>query len=98
MARKPIAPGANGRRNSSSASLCVRAGGTAAAVVRVGMGVPPREEGGSGGEGAGGGGQPGLGQEARRAAGGAARAHVRARDHEVVLGAGGGDVEQPPFL
>src|SRR3954447_15799392 len=42
--------------------------------------------------------ESGLGEEARRAAGGASAADVAAGEHEVVLGAGGGDVEQPPFL
>src|SRR3954468_24314754 len=53
---------------------------------------------GSGGERAAAEVQSGLGEEARRAAGGAAAADVAACEHEVVLGAGGGDVEQPPFL
>src|SRR3954462_10411217 len=54
--------------------------------------------GGSGGERSPADVEPGLGEEARRAAGGASAADVAAGEDEVVLGAGGGDVEQPPFL
>src|SRR3954447_19853507 len=42
--------------------------------------------------------EPGLGEEARRAAGGAAATDVAAGEHEVGLGTRGGDIEQPPFL
>src|SRR3954451_13147152 len=54
--------------------------------------------GGSGGERSPADVEPGLGEKARRAAGGASAADVAAGEHEVVLGAGGGDVEQPPLL
>src|SRR4051794_6915095 len=99
MARKPIAPGANGRRKSAVASSWVRAGGRGPAVgggwADI-MGSFPMSW--SGGLSARVGVESGLGQKARRAAGGASAADVAAREHEVVLGAGGGDVEQPPFL
>ena len=60
--------------------------------------VAPEGVGVSGGERAAAEVEPGLGEEARRSAGGAAAADVAAGEDEVVLGAGGGDVEQPPFL
>src|SRR4051795_11242891 len=53
---------------------------------------------GSGGELSPGGGGAGLGKKAGGPAGGAPAADVAARQDELVLGAGGGDVEQPPFL
>ena len=100
MARKPIAPGANGRRNSAIASWWVRAGGAgrSRSVGVVGM-VLLRVE--------------GCGQAASAAGGASRPASARKREgppvarpprtwqrgeHEVVLGAGGGDVEQPPLL
>src|SRR3954451_20945791 len=102
MARKPIAPGANGRRNRAIASLGVRAGGAgpAAAVLRAGMVVASGEvgEGRSGGECARADVESGLSEKAGGAAGGAAAADVAAGEHEPVLGAGGGDVEQSAFL
>ena len=39
MARKPIAPGANGRRNSTLACACVRAGGSSDWVGVAGPGL-----------------------------------------------------------
>src|SRR4051812_24533262 len=101
MARNPMAPGANGRRKSAMASAWVRAcgAGPAAGAGWVVMGASlGRGVRGSGGERAGARVESGLGGEARGSAGGASAADVAAGEHEVVLGAGGGDVEQPPFL
>ena len=101
MARKPIAPGANGRRNSSIACWWVRAGGGRRRVwcgwawwcsFRKWMdGVRRRAA------------APGVARpaSARKRDGppvGRPPRTWRARDHELVLGARGGDVEQPPLL
>src|SRR3954471_22802029 len=59
MARKPIAPGANGRRNSSIASAWVRAGGAGGGFGGAGTGVGMVAP--FGWVGAGGGGLRGLG-------------------------------------
>src|SRR4051794_13655243 len=98
MARKPTAPGANGRRNKLVAWSWVWAGGARPAARSADIYGLLLRMGGSGGELARAEVEPGLGEEARGAAGGASAADVAAGEDEVVLGAGGGDVEQPPFL
>src|SRR5919199_2331886 len=103
MARKPIAPGANGRRNSSMACRWVRAGAIApgaVGVARSGLGIGASLVSGdsSGGEGRGVVGESGFGEEAAGAAGGAVGARGGVGDDQPVFGPGGGDVEQPPFL
>ena len=102
MARKPIAPGANGRRSSSPASACVRAGAVAAAVgvsvLGLGMLCSFRAGWWSGGERLGWVDQPGFGEEAGRAAGGTAAARGGVGEDQLVLGAGAGDVEQAALL
>src|SRR4051794_39377638 len=100
MARNPTAPGANGRRKRAVASLWVRAGDGGPSSARLSVVICASWEGGewSGGERTRARVEPRLGEEAGGAAGGAPAADVAAGEHEVVLGAGGGDVEQPPFL
>src|SRR5919199_4170141 len=103
MARKPIAPGANGRRNSSMACPWVRAGAIApgaVGVARSGLGIGASLVSGdsSGGEGRGVVGEARFGEEAAGAAGAAVRAGGGGGGDEPVLGPGGGDVEQPAFL
>src|SRR4051794_19583001 len=100
MARNPTAPGANGRRKRAVASLWVRAGDGGPSSARLSVVICASWEGGewSGGERTRARVEPRLGEEAGGAAGGAPAAHVAAGEHEVVLGAGGGDVEQPSFL
>src|SRR4051794_17048258 len=100
MARNPTAPGANGRRKRAVASLWVRAGDGGPSSARLSVVICASWEGGewSGGERTRARVEPRLGEEAGGAAGGAPAADVAAGEDEVVLGAGGGDVEQPPFL
>src|SRR4051794_12208731 len=99
MARKPTAPGANGRRKRSVAWSWVRAGGARPPAWSADIcGLLVGGVCGSGGEPARADVEAGLGEEARRGAGRASAADVAAGEHEVVLGTRGGDVEQPPFL
>src|SRR4051794_16045776 len=100
MARKPTAPGAKGRRKRLVAWSWVWAGGARPAAWSADIHwLLLRGDGCvSGGEPARADVEPGLGEEARRAAGGAPAADAAAREDQVVLGARGGDVEQPPFL
>src|SRR3954447_8494220 len=103
MARKPIAPGANGRRRSSLACACVRAGGTWGVL----MGAPWVEGVAQAASAAGGASRPAsvrkregpaVGRPPRSAAWViSSRSLARVGDQRRFLGGGGGAENPPPL-